>query len=125
MNILYILRYTCAGFEIAKKKIITHKDLSPMPVDMLEYVHTPNEGYITYSIDGTRTNIVRETKLNRVLKIGDFTYCAYFTDPKNYSKLKAEMCDVIDKDIRQLESLVYRQQTQYKEFLYSKLGENL
>lgn len=125
MNTLYILRYTSAGFEVAKKKIITEHDVKLMPEDMLEYVHMYNEGYLTYAIDGNRTNIVRKTKLNKVNKIGDFTYCAYFTEPKMYSRLKAEMCDVIEKDLRQLEALVYRQTKQYKEFLYAKLEESL
>lgn len=125
MKHLYILRYTLQGFELAKQEIISTEELSKLPIEEIEYSVLPNSGFITYRLDSGRTNIVRENKLNRVHMFGEFSYVAYFTDPKRYSRIKAEMCDKIDLSIRKQESMLNQNKKQYKEFLYSKLGENL
>lgn len=125
METLYILRYTLQGFELNKQEIVSDKDLEVIPLDVDCTIYPHNEGYITYYLDSGRTNIVRKTKLNKITMFGEFSYVAYFTDPKQYPHLKAEMCDKIDLSIRKQEQMLNRSKNQYKEFLYSKLGEQL
>lgn len=122
MQYIYILRYTCADFELVKKPIIKVEDINLYA----GYMNSDSPQYITYLLDekGT-TNIVRSTKINRVTKLGDMTYIGYFTDKTLYPKIKAEMCDKIDLAIRKQEQMLNHSKKQYNEFLYSKLGESL
>lgn len=108
---LYILRYNLGGFELVTKDII----------------ETHDNYYLTYlmSKEDGRTNIIRNTKLNKVTRLGDFTYVAFFLNPALYGELKVDMCDLIQKDLGNLESALYRSKKQYNEFLYAKLGGNL
>lgn len=108
---VYILRYTQGGFELVTKAII----------------ETEYNDYITYLVseEDKRTNIIRKTKLNKVTKLGEFTYVAFFLHPSQFGGLKAEMCDLIQQDLGRLESALYRNKQQYSEFLYAKLGGKL
>lgn len=111
MRYLYILRYTCSGFELDCKPCIND---------------SYNNGYIKYKLnDKGSTNLVRENKINRVHRFGNFTYVAYFFDKKYYPQLKAEMWNLVDDDIRKLEVELYHHKKQHKEFLSSKLGDKL
>lgn len=111
-NILYVLTYSKSGFDLKAKQIETR---------------IQNADYITYKLDdtGTRTNIVRTTKIGKVHRLGTFNYVGYFTDKTEYSKLKAIMWNLIDEDIKKLEVELYHQKKQQREFLISKLGESL
>ena len=125
METLYILRYTLQGFELKKQEILPENNTKSLPFENGDYVISPNSDYITYFLDNGRTNIVRKTKLNKITTFGDFSFVAYFSDPKQYPHLKAEMCDKIDLSILKQEQILNRSKNQYKEFLYSKLGEQL
>ena len=82
METLYILRYTLQGFELKKQEILPENNTKSLPFENGDYVISPNSDYITYFLDNGRTNIVRKTKLNKITTFGDFSFVAYFTDPK-------------------------------------------
>lgn len=125
METLYILKYTLQGFELTKHEILSDMERKLLPCEDGGHVYSGNENYITYYLDSGRTNVVRKTKLNKITMYGGFSFVAYFTDPKLFPRIKADMCDEIDVTIRKQELRLKQNKEMYKEFLFSKLGDKL
>lgn len=122
MKLLHILRYNSSGFSLNSHQIIDEENYSDIPIKDLGYIHYPSSNYITYLSDKKSSCVVRESKLNEVLRLGDFTYFVYFTDLDDLKYHKKQVSVRVLEDIANLEESVQRSIELHNEFLSAELG---